>query len=70
MEKTYTNIFDAPYQDVQAMRLETQPKSANDLFNKTDVFIRRLIKFAKLLPEFKSLPQEDQIHLLKVSGVF
>ncbi|ESO91090.1 hypothetical protein LOTGIDRAFT_122526, partial [Lottia gigantea] len=35
------------------------------LFNLTDAFIRRLIKFGKVLPEFKELSQEDQIHILK-----
>ncbi|XP_071091081.1 vitamin D3 receptor-like isoform X1 [Haliotis cracherodii] len=65
IEQVYTSIFDAPYHETQAMRLETQPQTSNDLFNMTDIFIRRLIKFAKLIPEFRALAQEDQIHLLK-----
>lgn len=35
----------------------------------TDAFIRRFIKFCKILPEFAMLPQDDQIALLKVCSL-
>lgn len=65
IQKTYDEIFEASYTEEQARAFQANPKSFNELFNMTDVFIRRLIKFAKCIPEFKGLQQEDQIHLLK-----
>lgn len=65
MQKTYDEIFEATYTEEQAKAFQSNPKSATELFNMTDIFIRRLIKFAKCIPEFKNLAQEDQIHLLK-----
>lgn len=73
MQKTYDEIFEATYSPEQVGTvIKENPSSSTDLFNMTDIFIRRLIKFAKCIPEFKSLKQEDQIHLLKVSisGIF
>lgn len=66
LSKTYDEIFEAAYTQDQISKLTSKPKTANQLFNMTDVFIRRLIRFAKHIPEFKSLSQADQIHLLKV----
>lgn len=66
LEEQYAVVFDQPYNEAQFKKLTESPRSANDLFNLTDIFIRRLIKFAKHVPEFKQLQQEDQIHLLKV----
>ncbi|XP_025095322.1 nuclear hormone receptor HR96-like isoform X3 [Pomacea canaliculata] len=66
MQKTYDEIFEATYSPEQVGTvIKENPSSSTDLFNMTDIFIRRLIKFAKCIPEFKSLKQEDQIHLLK-----
>ncbi|XP_033757190.1 nuclear hormone receptor HR96-like [Pecten maximus] len=65
LEYQYKLVFDTPYSDDQIDKLTTSPKSPNDLFNMTDLFVRRLIRFAKHIPEFKTLAQEDQIHLLK-----
>ncbi|XP_052227193.1 nuclear hormone receptor HR96-like isoform X2 [Dreissena polymorpha] len=65
LEKDYNSVFDSGYTDDQSRRFTEKPHNANDLFNMTDIFIRRLIKFAKHIPEFKALKQEDQIHLLK-----
>nr|XP_022338256.1 nuclear hormone receptor HR96-like isoform X1 [Crassostrea virginica] len=65
LEEQYATVFDQPYNETQYKKLTESPRSANDLFNLTDIFIRRLIKFAKHVPEFKQLQQEDQIHLLK-----
>ncbi|XP_070210020.1 nuclear hormone receptor HR96-like [Littorina saxatilis] len=65
MRTTYNDIFEATYSTEQSRKLQENPGSSNDLFNMTDIFIRRLIKFAKCIPEFKGLKQEDQIHLLK-----
>ncbi|XP_076439485.1 vitamin D3 receptor-like isoform X2 [Babylonia areolata] len=65
MQKTYDDIFEATYSVEQSKNLKANPDSSSDLFNMTDIFIRRLIKFAKCIPEFKALKQEDQIHLLK-----
>ena len=70
LEKEYKAVFDSPYPQDQAKKLSEKPHSANDLFNMTDIFIRRLIKFAKHIPEFKILKQEDQIYLLKVGWRF
>ncbi|KAL5021810.1 hypothetical protein ScPMuIL_000965 [Solemya velum] len=64
IEEKYDSCFNSAYTEEQADRLKT-PSSANELFNMTDIFIRRLIKFAKKIPEFNKLKQEDQIHLLK-----
>ncbi|GFO44646.1 hormone receptor 96 [Plakobranchus ocellatus] len=61
----YSDIFDAPYAPDQLPKFSNNPRSANELFNMTDIFIRRLIRFAKNLPEFKNLTQADQIQLLK-----
>lgn len=66
LEIQYTQVFDSGYTDEQVQKLTGDPRSPDELFNMTDIFIRRLIKFAKHIPEFRSLPQEDQIHLLKV----
>ena len=66
MQKTYNEIFEATYSADQMKNLQQNPATSNDLFNMTDIFIRRLIKFAKCIPEFKELKQEDQINLLKV----
>ncbi|CAL1526425.1 unnamed protein product [Lymnaea stagnalis] len=63
--KVYDEIFEAAYTPDQIPKLTEKPKTANQLFNMTDIFIRRLIRFAKHIPEFKSLSQADQIHLLK-----
>lgn len=63
---TYSSVFDAPYGAEQTKRLKSSVRSADDLFNMTDVFIKRLIKFSKSIPEFRDLKQEDQISLLKV----
>ncbi|KAL8609851.1 hypothetical protein ACOMHN_020686 [Nucella lapillus] len=65
MQKTYNEIFEASYTPDQCRNLREKAASSSDLFNMTDIFIRRLIKFAKCIPEFKALKQEDQIHLLK-----
>ncbi|BFZ01397.1 hypothetical protein BsWGS_04436 [Bradybaena similaris] len=65
LARTYDEIFEAAYTHDQTSRLTEQPKTANQLFNMTDVFIRRLIRFAKHIPEFKALSQSDQIQLLK-----
>ncbi|KAH9524785.1 hypothetical protein Btru_027816 [Bulinus truncatus] len=65
LEKVYNEIFEAPYMPEQLPKLIEKPKTANQLFNMTDIFIRRLIRFAKHIPEFKNLTQADQIHLLK-----
>ncbi|CAG5116546.1 unnamed protein product, partial [Candidula unifasciata] len=65
LSKTYDEIFEAAYTQDQISKLTSKPKTADQLFNMTDVFIRRLIRFAKHIPEFKSLSQADQIHLLK-----
>ncbi|XP_050398810.1 vitamin D3 receptor isoform X1 [Patella vulgata] len=65
MEKTYTTVLDAPYEGSSAVKVSANPKDSSDLFNLTDMFIRRLIKFGKVLPEFKMLSQEDQISILK-----
>uniref|UniRef100_A0A2C9K777 Uncharacterized protein n=1 Tax=Biomphalaria glabrata TaxID=6526 RepID=A0A2C9K777_BIOGL len=65
LEAVYNEIFEAPYMPEHLPKLMEKPKTANQLFNMTDIFIRRLIRFAKHIPEFKSLKQEDQIHLLK-----
>ena len=66
MEKTYNEIFEATYSLDQINKMKEKPGTSNDLFNMTDMFIRRLIKFSKFIPEFKTLSQEDQINLLKV----
>ena len=66
LEKEYTEIFDSGYSEEQAKKFTEKPHNANELFNMTDIFIRRLIKFAKHIPEFRQLKQDDQIHLLKV----
>ena len=66
MQKTYNEIFEATYSVEQTKNLQENPSTSSDLFNMTDIFIRRLIKFAKCIPEFKELKQEDQINLLKV----
>ena len=68
LEKQYQAVFDTPYNEEQIEKLKNAPKSPNDLFNMTDMFVRRLIKFSKHIPEFKNLIQEDQIHLLKVTS--
>ncbi|XP_045189324.1 nuclear hormone receptor HR96-like isoform X3 [Mercenaria mercenaria] len=65
LEKEYASVFDSGYSEDQAKKMVEKPHNANDLFNMTDIFIRRLIKFAKHIPEFKNLKQEDQIYLLK-----
>ncbi|CAG5131151.1 unnamed protein product [Candidula unifasciata] len=65
LARTYDEIFEAAYTQDQTSKLTEKPKTANQLFNMTDVFIRRLIRFAKHIPEFKALSQSDQIHLLK-----
>ncbi|XP_052773333.1 vitamin D3 receptor-like isoform X1 [Mya arenaria] len=65
LEMEYRSVFDAGYSVDQAKKMVEKPHNANDLFNMTDIFIRRLIKFAKHIPEFKELKQEDQIFLLK-----
>lgn len=70
LEKEYKLVFDSGYSEDQAKKMVEKPHSANDLFNMTDIFIRRLIKFAKHIVEFKTLKQEDQICLLKVSKRF
>lgn len=70
LEKDYKQVFDSGYSEHQAKRMVEKPHSANDLFNMTDIFIRRLIKFAKNIPEFKALKQEDQIFLLKVRACY
>ena len=66
MQKTYNEIFEATYSADQIKNLQQNPATSSELFNMTDIFIRRLIKFAKCIPEFKELKQEDQINLLKV----
>ena len=66
LEREYNEIFDIGYSEEQAKRFTEKPHNANELFNMTDIFIRRLIKFAKHIPEFRQLKQEDQIFLLKV----
>ena len=66
LEKEYKSIFDVGYSEEQARKFTEKPHNANELFNMTDIFIRRLIKFAKHIPEFQQLKQEDQILLLKV----
>ncbi|XP_059163808.1 nuclear hormone receptor HR96-like isoform X2 [Physella acuta] len=65
LSKIYDEIFEAAYTPDQVPKLTEKPKTASQLFNMTDIFIRRLIRFAKHIPEFKSLSQTDQIHLLK-----
>lgn len=65
LEIQYAQVFDSGYTEEQVQKLTGDPRSPDELFNMTDIFIRRLIKFAKHIPEFRSLPQEDQIHLLK-----
>nr|KAG5704067.1 hypothetical protein BaRGS_017571 [Batillaria attramentaria] len=65
MQRSYDEIFEATYTEEQAKAFQATPHSSSELFNMTDIFIRRLIKFAKGIPEFKGLEQEDQIHLLK-----
>ncbi|GFR93494.1 vitamin D3 receptor B [Elysia marginata] len=65
LQTVYSDIFEAPYAPEQVPKFTDTPKSADDVFNMTDIFIRRLIKFAKNLPEFKNLDQSDQICLLK-----
>ncbi|KAK3095366.1 hypothetical protein FSP39_013806 [Pinctada imbricata] len=65
LEHQYAAVFDVPYNEDQFTKLANNPRTPNELFNLTDIFIRRLIKFAKHVPEFKNLQQEDQIHLLK-----
>ena len=70
IEKDYKAVFDSGYSEDQAKKMVEKPHSANDLFNMTDIFIRRLIKFAKNIIEFKTLRQEDQIGLLKVSMTY
>lgn len=69
LSKIYTDIFEEAYKPDQASKL-ANPKSAEQLYNMTEIFIRRLIKFARHLPEFKSLTQQDQIKILKVSWMF
>lgn len=65
LEVQYGNVFDSGYTEEQVKKLTGDPRSPDELFNMTDIFIRRLIKFAKHIPEFRDLPQDDQIHLLK-----
>lgn len=65
MQATYNEIFEAPYNAEHLPKFTDNPKSADEVFNMTDIFIRRLIRFAKSLPEFKNLNQSDQILLLK-----
>ncbi|RUS89585.1 hypothetical protein EGW08_002603, partial [Elysia chlorotica] len=65
LHSVYTEIFEAAYALDYVPKLTDNPKTADELFNMTDIFIRRLIKFAKTLPEFKNLEQSDQIQLLK-----
>lgn len=65
LEFQYAQVFDSGYTEEQVQKLTGDPRSPDELFNMTDIFIRRLIKFSKHIPEFRSLPQEDQIHLLK-----
>ncbi|XP_076104424.1 vitamin D3 receptor-like isoform X2 [Mytilus galloprovincialis] len=65
LETQYKIVFDSGYTEEQVQKLTGDPRSPDELFNMTDIFIRRLIKFAKHIPEFRALPQEDQIHLLK-----
>ena len=66
LEREYKAVFDVGYSEEQAKKFTEKPHNANELFNMTDIFIRRLIKFAKHIPEFRALKQEDQIYLLKV----
>ncbi|CAG2243968.1 unnamed protein product [Mytilus edulis] len=66
LETQYKIVFDSGYTEEQVQKLTGDPRSPDELFNMTDIFIRRLIKFAKHIPEFRALPQEDQIHLLKI----
>ena len=70
LERQYAGVFDVPYNEDQFNKLTHNPRTPNELFNLTDIFIRRLIKFAKHVPEFRDLQQEDQIHLLKVSAIY
>ncbi|CAH1782767.1 unnamed protein product [Owenia fusiformis] len=65
--KGYYSVFDLPYKEQETKNFKPMPSSSTEMFNMTDVFIRRLIKFAKAIPEFKMLDQEDQITLLKGS---
>ncbi|KAK3584336.1 hypothetical protein CHS0354_017506 [Potamilus streckersoni] len=65
LEKEYDAVFSQGYSKEQSSKLTDNPRSANELFNMTDIFIRRLIKFSKHIPEFRQLKQDDQIHLLK-----
>lgn len=64
LSKVYDDIFEEAYKSDQ---IRKNPKSPDQLFNMTEIFIRRLIRFARQIPEFKSLTQHDQIQLLKVS---
>ena len=70
LHTVYNEIFEAPYAPEQVPKFTDSPKTADEVFNMTDIFIRRLIRFAKNLPEFKNLAQSDQIQLLKVSCLF
>ena len=66
LHTVYNEIFEAAYAPEHVPKFTDNPKTADELFNMTDIFIRRLIRFAKNLPEFKNLDQSDQIQLLKV----
>ncbi|XP_060590328.1 nuclear receptor subfamily 1 group I member 2-like isoform X2 [Ruditapes philippinarum] len=50
-------------------RLRNLPKNSTDVFNIADGFVRRIIKVAKQLTNFRSIDKDDQIALLKGSVV-
>lgn len=53
LEEQYAAVFDQSYNETQYKKLIESFRSVNDLFNLTDIFIRRLIKFVKYVLEFK-----------------
>ncbi|XP_013392883.1 vitamin D3 receptor [Lingula anatina] len=65
LEDNYNRVLNSPYSESVASRLTETPSSHGHLYNMADTFIRRLIKFCKTIPYFRSLCQEDQIALLK-----
>ena len=62
--KSYRDIMTS-YVLEDHVNQEDQYTNLDDLVNNSEFAVRRLIKFVKLLPDFKKLPQEYQIQSLK-----
>lgn len=60
----------ASYAVEQHLNQEENYSSLNDLVNNSEIAVRRLIKFVKLLSDFKKLSQENQIAALKACVLY